>query len=136
MKKRITTILIGIMVMGVTSLVVLMIVSVLTYWLKWTADEAMLGITLAYIITGLVGGLAIKWIPRLWSQRHKDILLVEEMDIGFGKKILEGALAGSVFMILLVILSAFLKLDEIQMSGRLFLVWMLLSGSTALARIL
>ena len=136
MMKKITNILIGILSMGGTSLLALLIISLLTYGWKWQADKAMLGITFTYIIAGFAGGLSMKWMPRIWKRWHTDRILTEEGNIGVGGKMLESLLAGTIFMLILMMLSAFFAVNEIQITSRFFLIWMLLAGSTALGRIL
>ena len=44
-----------------TSMVSLAVVSVLTYWFKWQADKAMIGIVVTYILTGVAGGFSIAY---------------------------------------------------------------------------
>ena len=122
--------------MGGASLLVLLIVSLLTYGLQWQADKAMFGITFTYIIAGFAGGLSMKWLPKLWKRRRIEAVQPEDENIGAGEKMLESLVAGTVFMVLLVILSVIFAVDEIQISSRFFLIWMLLTGSTALGRIL
>lgn len=132
--KKVRNSILGIVIMIIMSLICLLVVSFLTYKLKWQADAAMLGITLTYILAGFFGGLGMKWIPLLWKRNKVEI--VEKESIGVTEKIVESILTSALFIILLWIVSLFLTEEGMQFSGRLFIIWMLLMGSVALGRIL
>lgn len=132
--KKVRNSILGIVIMIIMSLICLLVVSFLTYKLKWQADAAMLGITLTYILAGFCSGLGMKWIPLLWKRNKVEI--VEKESIGVTEKIVESILTSALFIILLWIVSLFLIEEGMQFSGRLFIIWMLLTGSVALGRIL
>lgn len=112
---------ISLLIMCVLAILMLLAVSVLAYIYKWQADKALAGITSTYILTGLIGGLVLKRMSEA-----KDI----------GKKLLEGILLGSGFMMLLVLVSMFVTDNSFEISGRFLMIWMLMNGSTGLGRIL
>lgn len=117
MKKYI----IPILIMSVVSILMLLAVSVLAYIYKWQADKALIGITGTYILAGLAGGLGLRRVS-----------FTKDM----GKKLLEGILLGSSFMILSVVASVFITDISPEVSGRFLLIWMLITGSASLGRIL
>lgn len=114
-------ILVSIIVMTITALTMLLIVSILSYLYKWQADKALVGITLTYIVTGFVGG---------WTFKRK----AQEVDEA--KKLIEGICLGSMFMFLLIGNSIIFTENAFSISGRFFMIWMLLVGSACLGRIL
>lgn len=56
-KTVLRSLLLPLIAMFLVSALSLLIVSLLTYWFKWYAPQAMLGITVTYILTGVFGGL-------------------------------------------------------------------------------
>ena len=46
-------------VMIITTMVALFTVSALTFWFKWQADKAMIGIIMTYVLAGLSGGVVL-----------------------------------------------------------------------------
>lgn len=108
-------------VMSVCSVVFLLLLSILTYIFKWKADTALIGITLIYILAGFTGGCCKKRIS---------------YEISIAKKLLEGVWIGSLFMVLLFVVSILGMGNGIVFGSRLFMIWMIVIGSTALGRIL
>ena len=114
-------ILIPLSLMSVYSIILLFVLSVFSYIFKWKADTALVGITIIYIVVGFLGGC---------SRKHFSYAT------GVFKKLLEGALIGTMFMVLLMMVSFFVIGNEIVFSSRFFLIWMLVVGSVSLGRIL
>jgi len=121
-----------IVVMGVVSIVGLLILSTLTYLFKWQADKAMIGITCSYIMAGFLGGLYLMSSYR-YAGKKEEIVHVQQ--IGIGMKMFEAIIASTIFMIILLLLSFFVLGKSFQISGRFFVIWMLLAGSCSLGRI-
>lgn len=120
--RRIKKILAPLIVMIIISLVCLVIVSLLTYIFKWQADKALIGITVTYILTGLVGG----FVQKRQIQDEKSM----------GQKMLEAIFLSSVFIMILVMVSIFVVQIPFELSSRFFMIFMLFVGSTCLGRIL
>lgn len=57
--------LITIVVMLVVSVLALIILGLLTYWFKWQADKAMVGIVVTYVMAGIAGGVMTKICSRM-----------------------------------------------------------------------
>ena len=57
--------LIAVAVMLVVSVLALMILGVLTYWFKWQADKAMVGIVATYVLAGIAGGVVLKILSQM-----------------------------------------------------------------------
>lgn len=126
--RKIRSFGIAIIIMMLASLLALFVVSVLTYFLKWYADKAMIGIIVTYVIAGFVGGLCYK---RLEKKQYGD-----ERKTGVGKKGIDALILSFIFMLLLFVLSVFVLRNPIEISGRMLMIWFLLASSTFLGRIL
>ena len=113
--------IISLVIMCLVSILMLMVVSLLAYVYKWQADKALIGITVTYILAGFLGGFGLKRMSET-----KDMT----------KKLVEGILLGVFFMMLLLLFSIIFTDNEFEISSRLLLIWMLLTGSTSLGRIL
>lgn len=98
----------------------LIFLSVLTYLFKWQADTVLLGIIAVYILAGFIGGKVKKRFS---------------YEMGIGKRLLDGILVGTCFMLTLSLLSLLLTEGGISLSGRLLVIWLLLIGSTSLGRL-
>lgn len=107
--------------MGVCSIILIVLLSVMTYIWKWKADIVLIGITWIYILVGFLGG------------RCKKRLSDEE---NIGKKLLEGVMVGSVFAILLFVISVFVLKMDISFNSRSFMILLIIFGSSSLGRIL
>ena len=121
MKRIWKQIVIPIAIMILTALILLLLVSLLSYIYKWQADKALVGITITYIVAGFAGGIAKK-------------KLSDETDIT--KRLIEGIVLGSLFMLLLIGSSILFTENSFAVSGRFVMIWMLLVGSSCLGRIL
>ena len=119
--RIITKWIVPLFVMTVVSMLMLIGVSMLAYIYKWYADKALLGITLTYIIAGFVGGRVLKRLSE-----------VKDMN----KKLLESILLGVLEMALLVVLSLLVTENEFGISSRFLMIWILITGSASLGRIL
>lgn len=113
--------IIPLIIMSLVSILMLLVVSLLAYLYKWQADKALIGITVTYILAGMAGGAGLKK-----SSVTKDI----------GKKLFEGILLGTIFMILLIVISFVITNNGFQISGRFLMIWMLIIGSASIGRIL
>lgn len=120
------SIAIGAMI-GMT-LVSLLIVSTLTYLFKWQADKAMIGIIVTYILVGFAGGFVFKRVSKKQN--------AEERKVGVLQKALEVFSLSSVFMLLMIVLSTFVIQNPFEISGRLLMIWGLMTSSCFLGRIL
>ena len=121
MKHISKQIVIPIVAMILTAAIMLFAVSILSYIYKWQADKALVGITITYIATGFIGGVIKKKVS-------------DETDIT--KRLLEGIVLGSVFMFLLIGGSILFTENSLAISSRFLMIWMLITGSASLGRIL
>ena len=125
---RLKNYIVAIGVMIVTAMVSLLAVSTLTYLFKWQADKAMIGIIVTYILVGFAGGFVFKWVSRKQN--------AEERKVGVLQKALEAFSLSSVFMLLMIVLSTFVIQNPLEISGRLLMIWGLMTSSCFLGRIL
>lgn len=101
-KKAIKPLIVSLLAMGLTTLVVLFIVSLLTYAFKWQAPQAMIGITLTYILTGVFGGI-------LHGCMRYGFLAKEFTEQpGLGQRIVDGGMLGLVYMLILFLIALLL----------------------------
>ena len=99
---------VSLFVMMIVSIVLLVIVSTLTYLLKWQADKAMIGIIVTYIFVAFSGGISIK-----------------------GKrKILSAVMLGTLYVLLLVGVAYMGFQIPFTFSKRFLLIWLLVVCST------
>ena len=117
---------IAISIMLVTAVVVLLIVSTLTYLFKWQADKAMIGIIATYVIVGFVGGLGMK-LGEKRGNRENDFH-------GVKIKVKETLLLSSMFMLILVIVSIWGAQHVFAFSGRFLMIWGLVASSAFFGR--
>ena len=134
--KKITNIIVGILAMVMVSAIFLMGLSVLVFVFKWQASKAIIGIMVTYILAGIGGGLTMKWYLKKEMRRQSCCGIRDETVVTIKEKVTEVFCASTFFIIILWLLSIVLKINGSIELGRFFLVWMLVSGSTALARIL
>ena len=113
--------LIVMIIMFLSSMIFLLVTGVLTYVLKWQADKAMIGIIFSYIFTGFMGGRA-----KCYFSTNQNMAV----------KLLEGIVLATLFMLFLMGLSLALLGNDIFISGRVLMIWMLIVGSACLGRIL
>ena len=134
--RKIRNIIVGIIAMAVVSALCLLGLSVLVFALEWQAQKAMIGIMVTYVLSGIGGGLAMRWYEN-WEKRCQSSRgIIDENLVSVKEKVIEALCSSTFFTIILLILSLIMKMNGDIEFGRLFLVWMLLSGSTALVRIL
>jgi len=125
---RLKNYIVAIGVMIVTAMVSLLAVSTLTYLFKWQADKAMIGIIVTYILVGFAGGFVFKRVSKKQN--------AEERKVGVLQKVLEVFSLSSVFMLLMIVLSTFVLQNPFEISGRLLMIWGLMTSSCFLGRIL
>ena len=116
------------LVMGIVAVISLFCLSLLTYYWKWNADKAEIGIILTYILAGFFGG---RFLKRCWKRKQEHT----EISISHGQKIMDAVLLGTVFVVILVFLSMLSCGSAFSVSTRLFVVWFLVMGSACLGRI-
>ena len=120
--RKIINIIVTLLVMVVVSLICLLVVSAFSYFYKWQADKALVGITITYILAGFVGGFAYK----LMDRKEKNI----------GKKMLEAILISSIFVGVILGVSTIVLQQPLVISSRFLSIYMLLAGSACMGRIL
>jgi len=120
--RKIKNVILILVLMLLISVACLLVVSALTYIYKWQADKALMGITITYILTGFLGGL----VQKILEKENKNI----------GRKMIEGILVSSVFIGMLLLVSAMVFQQPFNVTSRFMMIWMLLVGSTCLGRIL
>ena len=136
---KIKSYVIAFVVMILVCVIMLTTVSVCSYMYKWYADKALIGITLTYILAGFWGGVVMKCLEKgsCWRKRRKNSeenVVKEEKNTA--KKMQEAILLGSLFMLFLTVVSITGIGNSFEISGRMLLIWMLLTGSACLGRIL
>ena len=117
-KYIIQKMLIGVIVMLIVSMVSLVILSALTYFYKWQAHQAQVGITLTYIISGFLGGFLSCMIGE--HSREKRNLLICGMTLG------------TIYLAVLLAVSVLIAANEAWDIVQILLIWLLLSASSAL----
>lgn len=117
-KNYILVIILMLFISGIS----LFVLGLLTYMQKWQADKALVGVVAAYILAGYFGGLFQKIINKETREN--------------GKKIAEGIITASGFMLVLTCLCVFGQGGSLVFSTRFFMIWALLVGSACLGRIL
>lgn len=132
---RMKSIVRSVIIMSLVSLFALLVLSVLTYVFKWKAPQAMIGITFTYILSGFAGGVGIG--GNICRRLKKGNLKASETEnISVGKKMVEAIFAASVFVGILILLSLLVVQNGFSLSGRFLMIWMLVTGSACLGRIL
>lgn len=112
---------IPLVIMVMMSVIMLLVVSTLTFLFRWKADKALLGIIFTYIVVGVIGGKSQK--------RLSETTRIKE-------KILEGICLSAYFIGVLVVFSFVLLEKGESFSTRFFMTGILIIGSTCLGRIL
>ena len=110
--------LIGVIVMLIVSMVSLVILSALTYFYKWQAYQAQVGITLTYIISGFLGGFLSCMIGE-HSREKRNLLIC-------------GMILGTIYLAVLLAVSVLIAANEAWDIVQIILIWLLLSASSAL----
>ena len=99
--------------MVLVSMVLLVVLTTLTYIFKWQADKAMVGIIVTYVMAGVAGGVYLR-------KTEKGTLR---------KKLLVSLMASALFIMILEIPSFLIVRNEFLFSGRFLLVWLLITCS-------
>ncbi|MBP3678487.1 MAG: hypothetical protein J6I97_09100 [Agathobacter sp.] len=120
--------IVAMIIMLVVAMISLFVVSAMTYLFKWQADKAMIGIIVTYILVGFAGGFVFKRVSKKQN--------TEERKVGVLQKALETFSLSSVFMLLMIVLSTFVIQNPLEISGRLLMIWGLMTSSCFLGRIL
>ena len=104
----------AIVVMLVIAIVALFGVGILTYLFKWQADKVMIGIIVAYILSGVAGGVCLR----------------KEEQKGCRKRLIESLKIATAYIFLLSIFSCFIFQIPFEFSRRFLLIWLLMVSST------
>ena len=107
----------GVAIMLLTSFLALLILSILTYILKWQAPQAQVGIRLTYIVGGFIGGF--------FSCRiGEEDVIKNNLVCGMT----QGALEMAILLGISILVSANAQWNLVQ----ILLIWVLLSASCTL----
>ncbi len=120
--RRVGKWILAVFIMAVVSVICLLVTSVFAYIYKWQADKALVGITLTYILTGLVGG----FVQRFFKGEVYSM----------GQKMLDGICVASIFLFFMILISVFVMQNPFVISSRFLMIGMLLTGSACLGRLL
>ena len=118
--------LFAVIIMGMVSVIVLVILSIFTYLLKWQAPQAQVGIILTYIISGFLGGFLSSIICGRGKKKG------EGADNSMKKTLICGITQGTIYMAVLLTISILLSANEGWDMVQIFLIWILLSVSSSL----
>ena len=119
---------------SLTAIVSLMVLSLLTYGLKWQAPQAQAGITVTYIISGLAGGFASCRI-RKGTQRKKEKGSTDkdfERDHSLKNNLIYGVTQGTIYMAVLLSISILISANESWDMIQILLIWILMCVSSIL----
>lgn len=100
----------AIIVMVAIASVALLMLGTLTYFYKWQADKAMIGIIVTYVLTGFFGGFTLSRLEKREYGRKKGI---------------ETLVLGTLFVLLLTLGSSFGFQIPFSFSSRFVLIWLL-----------
>ena len=101
-------------VMIAVSILLLVVVSTLTYAFKWKANKAMIGIIVTYILAGGAGGLCMR------NVMYKDS----------GKRVKEAVTLATTYIFFLWIISYFVAQIPFQFSFEFIMIWILVVCSS------
>lgn len=118
--------LFAVIIMGITSAIALVILSVFTYLLKWQAPQAQVGIILTYIISGFLGGV----LPSMIGERKKKE--VKNTENSTKITLIKGTTQSAIYMAVLLSISILLSANEKWDMVQILLVWILLTASSTL----
>ena len=110
--------------MGFTSVLLLIGTGIATYFFKWQADTVLLLMTFIYIVTGFTGGIV-----------HRSVCRENEKYNELFQKIGWGLFVGSMYLVLLLVLSVTAFQNDTFDIGRIFLIWFLIAGSGAIGEL-
>ena len=103
----------AVIVMLVASFAALVILTTLTYILKWQAKEALIGIIVAYVMAGAAGGLCL---------RDRNSKAIKE-------KIIRALIASTMYLMILSLGAQLITEVPFDFSGRLGLIYLLVTCS-------
>ena len=101
-------------VMIAVSILLLVVVSTLTYVFKWKANKAMIGIIVTYVLAGGAGGLCMRKVM------HKDSR----------KRVKEAVTLATTYIFFLWIISYFVAQIPFKFSFEFILIWILVVCSS------
>lgn len=119
--KNIRNSLLSILAMGLMSVISLWLLGLLTYFFQWQAPQAMTGITLVYILSGLTGGVLLGILGGTLELRNR---------------IVHGVILGTGYMVVLLLISVLVTGSMNWDITRLLMIWVLLSCSSILGSFL
>ena len=111
--------LLGLLAMVVVSVVSLIVLSTFTFLFKWQAPQAQVGIILTYILSGLAGGM----VSAIFKNRGENSL---------SKKLISGFTLGTIYMVMLLLISIAVSANSQWDMGQIVLIWILLCCSSVL----
>ena len=126
-RNTVKNILLYLILMGIVSFASLLLLGVLTYTLTWKAPQAMIGITLTYILSGLAGGILSGVLDRKGSG-----VAGLEAKSEFCGRAAYGFLLGTAYMVILIAASTMFTENGRWDFIRLIMLWVLLSCSSVL----
>ena len=126
---KVKNMMISLIFMGVLTVILLVIIGIGAYYLKFEADIAMLLITVVYIFVGASGGVAHAFLERIQMKRSV-----------FGPNLLQtilgGVVLGSAYMLILLICAFLMVKTTIDDWLRFVILWLMVCGSCLLGKIL
>ncbi len=130
-KTALRSFLLPLIAMFLVSVLSLLIVSLLTYWFKWYAPQAMLGITVTYILTGLFGGLlqgCLQYgcLNKEYSNENHQLR----------QRIISGGILGALYTLILFLMALAMSDDSRLEYSRWFSIIILLVCSSILGHFL
>ncbi len=128
MKKEIKNAVITLLVMSAVTLLLLVLLSILAFVLKWQSKMAMQGITFTYISTGLLGGMLRGGLSRRGPVDKKDTLF-KTGKIGLGMALLYGIVLASLYWGIPGGIAMLIFKENISDMGRFAIVWSMMAGS-------
>ena len=120
--------------MGMVSVISLLILSLLTYSLKWNADKVEIGMIVTYILAGFFGGKFHKNNFKVKTKETEDA--IREKSGSLARKITDGCLVATLFVVILFILSMLYLGESLTIASRLSMVWLLIAGSVCVGKII
>lgn len=125
---KVKNMIIALILMGVLTVLLLALIGIVTYYLGLQADESMLMITMVYILVGVFGGVAYSFLERIQMKRSI-------VQLGLPQRILRGVILGSVYMLILLLLTFWVIGENVEDWLRLGLLWLMVCGSCILGNI-
>ena len=124
-KDAIKSLILSLLAMGVVSALSLVALSFLTYTLKWYAPQAMMGITVIYILTGVIGGALQDCLEYgcLAKRFQTELPTLQQ-------RMIKGAILGTAYTAILFGLAMLLADGATVEYSRWLSIWMLLACSS------